>query len=134
VATDAVTIVQDFWFRMASNDFSTIAPLLAADFTLEWPQSNERIRGAENFIRVNADYPAAGPWRFTVNQIVGADRRVVSDVTVTDGASTARAISFFTIAAGKIIRLVEFWPEPYPAPRWRLHLVERITPPASAIT
>jgi hypothetical protein len=51
---------------------------------------------------------------------------VVSDVTVTDGVQTARAISFFTVAGGKIRRLVEFWPEPYEAPAHRAHLVERM--------
>jgi hypothetical protein len=47
-----------------------------------------------------------------------------SDVTVTDGVRTARAISFFTVAEGKVTRLVEFWPEPYAAPGNRVHLVE----------
>ena len=49
---------------------------------------------------------------------------IVSDVTVTDGVQTARAISFFSIAEGKVTRLVEFWPEPYTAPANRAHLVE----------
>jgi len=43
-----------------------------------------------------------------------------------DGTQHARAISFFTVANGKIIRLVEFWPEPYEAPSNRKHLVEAI--------
>ena len=55
-----------------------------------------------------------------------ADRMVkaVSDVTVTDGVQTARAISFFTVVAGKVARLVEFWPESYAAAANRSHLVE----------
>jgi len=36
----------------------------------------------------------------------------------------ARAISFFTVEGGKITRLVEYWPEPYPAATNRAHLVE----------
>jgi len=47
-----------------------------------------------------------------------------SDVSVTDGVQTARAISFFSVANGKVTRLVEFWPEPYAAPADRAHLVE----------
>ncbi|MFP3700704.1 nuclear transport factor 2 family protein, partial [Burkholderia sp. SIMBA_013] len=34
----------------------------------------------------------------------------VSDVSVTDGAVNARAISFFTVECGKIARMVEYWP------------------------
>jgi ketosteroid isomerase-like protein len=124
--TDAAALVRDFWARMASNEFATVAPLLAEDFLLEWPQSNERIRGAANFVQVNAAYPAAGPWRFTVNRVVGGGAQAVSDVTVTDGAQTARAISFFTTSGGRITRIVEFWPEPYEAPANRRHLIEPI--------
>jgi hypothetical protein len=107
-------IVSDYEYsKGATNDFSSVSAVLAPEFTLEWPQSNERIRGAKRFAQMNADYPAHGPWRFTVHRIVGSDSEAVSDVSVTDGVQSARAISFFTVAVGKITRLVEYWPEPY---------------------
>ncbi len=124
--SDPTSVVREFWRLMASNDFDSVAAVLADDFVLEWPQSRERIRGAANFARMNHGYPSHGPWRFTVHRIVGDDGEAVSDVTVTDGTQTARAISFFTIADGKIVRLVEFWPEPYAAPANRAHLAERM--------
>lgn len=122
----ASEIVQEFFARMNSNDFRAAADLLGDDFVLEWPQSQERIRGRENFIAVNAEYPAYGRWSFTVNRIVGNDTEAVSDVSITDGVQTARAITFSTIRAGKIVHQVEFWPEPYPAPANRAHLVEQM--------
>jgi hypothetical protein len=73
---------------------------------------------------MNQEYPAHGPWRFTVHRIVGSGTEAVSDVAVTDGAQHARAISFFTVAERKITRLVEFWPEPCPPATDRAHLVE----------
>ena len=121
---DAVALVRRFWALMAGNDFDAVAAVLAPDFALEWPQSNERIRGAARFARMNADYPAHAPWRFTVHRVVGGDGEAVSDVSVTDGVQHGRAISFFTVADGAITRIVEFWPEPYPAPANRSHLVE----------
>jgi hypothetical protein len=75
---------------------------------------------------MNREYPTHGPWRFTVNQVVGASDEAVSDVSVTDGVQSGRAISFFTIAQGKVTRIVEFWPEPYAAPANRAHLVETL--------
>lgn len=122
----AVELVREFWQRMASNDFPSVALVLAAEFTLEWPQSNERIRGASNFVRMNAEYPAHGRWLFTLNHLVGNAHEAVSDVSITDSMRHARAISFFTVADGKIVRIVEFWPEPYAAPAGRRHLVEPI--------
>ena len=120
----ADSIVGTFWSLMASNNFASVAAVLAPDFVLEWPQSRERIRGAERFARMNHEYPAHGTWRFTVNRIVAGASEAVSDVTVTDGVQTARAISFFTLHDAKIVRIVEYWPEPYPAPANRTHLVE----------
>jgi len=109
---------------MATNDFDSVGQVLSKDFTLEWPQSHERIRGAINFARMNAQYPAKGRWQFTVNRIVGSGNEAVSDVSVTDGHVRARAISFFTMSEGKISHIVEFWPDDYPAPANRRHLVE----------
>jgi hypothetical protein len=120
----AVEIAHEFWRCMATNEFRSVAIVLAPEFVLEWPQSKERIRGAENFARMNQEYSAHGPWQFTVNRVVGSEVAAVSDVTVTDGVQTGRAISFFEVAGGKITRIVEFWPEPYLAPATRAHLVE----------
>ena len=122
----AVEVVWKFWRLMNSNDFSSVAEVLSEKFVLEWPQSRERIRGAENFARMNAEYPAAGPWSFTVNRMVGGNQSASSVVTVTDGKATAQVISFFIVRMGKIGKLVEYWPEPYDAPAHRSHLVERL--------
>jgi ketosteroid isomerase-like protein len=123
----AENVVREYWRLMATNDFASVAAVLAPGFVLEWPQSNERIRGAANFARMNAEYPSHGPWRFEVHRIVASADSAVSDVGVTDGVQTARALSFFTVSEGRITRLVEFWPEPYAAPANRAHLVEPIS-------
>ena len=122
----AVEIAQDFWRLMATNDFQAVGAVLAPDFLLEWPQSKERIRGAERFAQMNQEYPAHGPWKFTINRLIGSESEAVSEVAITDGVQAARAISFFTVVQGKVTRLVEFWPEPYAPPANRAHLVEAI--------
>ncbi|MBI5268592.1 MAG: nuclear transport factor 2 family protein [Burkholderiales bacterium] len=115
---------------MATNDFAAVQAVLAPGFVLEWPQSRERIRGPERFVRMNAEYPAHGRWVFTHHRLVGGesagDGEVVTDVSVTDGVQSGRAISFFTVQGGRIVRLVEFWPEPYEPSPARAHLVERM--------
>lgn len=123
----AVEVVREFWRLMATNEFTAVGTILAPEFVLEWPQSNERIRGAERFARMNIEYPSHGPWQFTVHRLFGTETEAVSEVTVTDGVQTAKALSFFTVSHGKITRLVEFWPEPYAAPANRAHLVESMS-------
>ncbi len=120
----AVELVKKFWELMASNDFQSVGSILSDDFVLEWPQSGERIRGRDNYAAMNEEYPAHGRWTFTINRLVGNDHEAVSDVTVSDGLQVARALSFFETRDGKIIRMVEYWPEPFAARHERKHLVE----------
>jgi ketosteroid isomerase-like protein len=119
-----IAVVEEFWRLMATNDFDSVAAVLADDFVWELPQSKERVRGAKNFAQVNREYPANGPWHFEIHRIVGNESEAVSEVMVTDGVQTARAVSFFTMKHEKIHRLREYWPEPYTAPTGRAHLVE----------
>lgn len=121
---DGTALATGFWEAMATNDFARVRPLLATDFVLDWPQSGERIVGPDNFIRMNEEYPANGPWRFTVERLVGAADEAVTSVRVTDGVVHGRAITFFTVADGRISRIVEYWPEPFAARPERAHLVE----------
>jgi ketosteroid isomerase-like protein len=125
-SSNAIEVVSEFWRLMATNDFHAVSAVLSDEFVLEWPQSKERIRGAENFAKMNAEYPADGKWVFQINRLIGGESEAASDVSVTDGKQVGRAISFFTVARGKITKLVEFWPEPFDAPANRAHLVERM--------
>ena len=124
MTTSASETVHQFWRLMASNDFQSVTEVLSPQFVLEWPQSSEIIRGPERFALMNSEYPSHGTWSFTIHRMVAAEREVVTDVTVTDGVLSARAISFFTVDRGLITRLREFWPEPYDPPANRAHLVE----------
>jgi len=126
MTANAIEVVESFWKLMATNNFRSVGLFLSDDFVLEWPQSGERIRGRDNFAAMNEQYPAHGRWEFTVNRIIGSDVEAVSDVSVTDGVQQARAVSFFTIENGQILRMIEFWPDNYPAPENRRHLVERM--------
>ena len=126
IGDDAATVVATFWSLMESNDFRSVGAVLSDDFVLDWPQSGERIRGRNNFAAMNEAYPAHGRWHFTVNAIIGNGSGAVSDVSVTDGARMDRAVSFFTIRKGVMVKIIEFWPEPFPAPDNRRHLVERL--------
>src|ERR1044071_3345072 len=111
----AVDVVKKYWYLMNTNDFRSVGSLLSDDYVLEWPQSKERIRGRDKFAAMNEEYPAQGRWKFTVNRIIGSGDEAVSDVFVTDGVQRARVISFFNVSGKKIVKMIEFWPDDYPA-------------------
>lgn len=117
-------VVERFWAAMARNDFRAAGGVLHDDFVLNWPQSGECIRGRDNFIEINERYPAAGRWQFTVHRLVADSAIVVTDVTVTDGVQSGRAITFSEVRDGRIARQTEYWPDPFPAPAWRERWVE----------
>lgn len=113
---------------MNTNDFRAASNWLAEDFVCVWPQSNEIIRGRENFTAINQAYPAEGKWRFDVQEIVVDGNRVVSDVLVTDGNIKARAITFHNVSNGLIRSQKEFWPDEFAAPDWRSQWVNLPAP------
>jgi ketosteroid isomerase-like protein len=119
-------IVERFWATMQTNDFKAVGELLHDHYTLDWPQSGERIRGRANFVAVNENYPAHGRWEFTIHRILAEGNEVVSDVDVTDGIVRGRVITFSTIRDGKILHQTEFWPDPFEAAEWRALWIERI--------
>jgi ketosteroid isomerase-like protein len=110
---------------MQTNDFKAAGEFLHDDYVLEWPQSGERIRGRANFVAINENYPAHGRWEFAVRRVVAEQDEVVSDVEVTDGVITGRAITFSTIRDGKIAHQLEFWPDPFVPPGWRAEWTEK---------
>ena len=117
-------VVREFWRLMASNDFASVAAVLAPEFVVEWPQSKERIRGPQRFCQMNTEYPTTSRWRFQINRLVASGESVVTQVSLTDGAQSAEPTSFFTVREGKIVQLVEYWPEPFAPAEHRRHLVE----------
>lgn len=118
-------VVLSYWDAMRTNDFSRAAEWLAEDIVIDWPQSRERIRGRENFAALNSAYPAAGRWIFTMNRILAEGAEIVTDMTISDGAVVARALTFHSIKDGLIARQTELWPDDYLAPDWRAAWVER---------
>lgn len=99
-----------------------MADLLHDDFVCEWLQSRERIGGRDNFIAINTHYP--GQWRIKIVRLVDAGDELVTEIVVTDGQKTDRAVSFFQFKDDKIYQIREYWPEPYAAPDWRQQWVE----------
>jgi len=122
---DNKQLIEGFWAAMQTNDFKAAGGFLHDDYVLEWPQSGERIRGRANFVAINENYPAHGRWEFTIHRIIAEVDEVVSDVGVTDGVITGRAINFSTMRDGKIIHQTEFWPDPFEPAAWRAKWVEK---------
>ena len=101
----------------------------APDFVIEWPQSGERIRGIDNYRKLNEQYASA-----TGTSPTGKLRRVhhdgdllVSEGTIDYGDGVpVSVISIYEFRDGKVVRATEYFANPFEAPDWRAPFVERM--------
>ncbi|WP_345151727.1 nuclear transport factor 2 family protein [Nonomuraea rubra] len=106
------------------RDWEAFAALLAEDVVYEMPQTRERIRGKQLFLRFNMEYP--GDWHLKVRRIVADGRHAAAWLDTRVGDERQDACVWFEFSDdGLIRRVTDFWPEPYDPPAGREHLVER---------
>jgi ketosteroid isomerase-like protein len=119
-------VVTAYWAAANDRDWTAFGDLLADDVVYEGPQTRERVRGRSNYVRFNVEgFP--GDWRLEVVRIVGDERQAASWIEFTnDNGSAQPGICFFELSdAGRIVRITDFWPDPYELPAQRAHLVDR---------
>ncbi|MGA5495262.1 nuclear transport factor 2 family protein [Streptomyces cinereoruber] len=124
-STEASDVVGALWDRMQARDWDGLAALLTEDAVVEWPVSGERITGRDDYVAVNREYPEG--WSVRVLRIVAGDGEAVSEVEVPhEGVGTFRAVSFWTVRDGRIVRGTEYWTSPGadPRPAWRAAYTE----------
>ncbi len=117
-------LVIELWQRLGRFDFAGAGELLHDDYVCEWPQSKERIRGRENFVALNSNYP--GRWQAEVKRVIVEGNEAASEVILTYEDQTVIVASFYEMRDGKIYREADYWPEPYAAPEWRAQWVEEM--------
>lgn len=119
-----VEVISALWAAFDRFDFAAAGPLLHDSFVCDWPQSGERIRGRDNFIALNQNYP--GQWRIKIVRLLASGDEVVTECEVSDETVTNRAISFFRLKDGLIIHIREFWPDRMEAKADRAQWVEQL--------
>ena len=119
--------VESFWVAMQENDWHGAAGHFTPDCVIDWPCSDERIVGRENFAAIQARYPTnTGRWSFDVRRIVAENDMVVSEVTVTDGEQAARVVAFSILDGSQIAHQIEYWPMAYDPQPGREDLTQHI--------
>ena len=119
-------LVERFIASLEAREWDAWTRLLHPAVVYEIPQSRERIRGRDRYLRFNQEFP--GDWHLRPKVTIADERHgVVWFDWLLDGR-TDDAMAFFEFADGLITRITDFWPEPYEPPPGREHLVERWLP------
>jgi ketosteroid isomerase-like protein len=94
------------------------------DAVMEYPQSGERIVGAENRRGVYGNFP--GLPSIAPRELRAVGDLVVAEATLTYGGDARyESVFVFELRDGKIARETAYWSEPFDAPEWRAEWVER---------
>ncbi|HUQ43000.1 MAG TPA: hypothetical protein VM451_01120 [Candidatus Limnocylindria bacterium] len=136
--------VRSYAVALASGNQDELALLRHRDWTAEWPQSGERVRGHARALEADAAYPGGRPsvrpdrmigsedrWVVTpiysLQRIVGSGDSWWADGTVAypDG-STWHLAMLLELRDGQILRETSYFAEPFEAPAWRQPFAERI--------
>ena len=108
-----------------AREWDAFDALLRPEVVYEVPQSRERVHGREALRAFNTAYP--GDWHLGLAESYADNEGGVARLDWRIGVGeTDTAIVFFRFDDdGMIVRITDWWPEPYEPPAGRDHLVER---------
>jgi ketosteroid isomerase-like protein len=117
----------------SKGDVSAMAQAMdeyaSEDLVEEWPQSGERIRGRANVKKLTEGYGAAtgkSP-KMTFKRLTGGGDVYVVEATIDYGDGIP--VNYVGIAEfrdGKVVKMTEYFANPFEAPAWRADIVERM--------
>ena len=94
------------------------------DAIMDWPQSGEKVVGANNRRGIYQSFPQLPT--ITPRRIVSDGDLVVAEATLDYGAEIAsKTVFIFEFRDGKIAKETAYWSEPFEAPAWRAKWVEK---------
>ena len=95
------------------------------DYTMEMPQSGERIRGRENMGQYQEAYPT--PPIIHIRRVLVRDGLwVVEGVNDYGGGQVFNVVAIIELRDGKWWRDTRYYAEPFESPEWRAQWVERM--------
>jgi hypothetical protein len=123
---DAAWVAEEVWRRMGAADLDGARALLYDDYVQEWPQSGERIEGADDAMAINRNFPGGLPsMRIRRVQSAGDLATLEVELTYADG-SVYQGVSIMEVRDGKVARETDYFAQPFEAPQWRAQWVRRM--------
>lgn len=98
--------------------------LFLDDAVMDWPQSGERVVGAENRRGIYQSFPQLPT--IMPRRMVSDGDLVVAEATLDYGGGSAyKTVFIFEFKDGKIAKETAYWSEAFEAPAWRSKWVEK---------
>lgn len=101
--------------------------LFHEDAIMDWPQSGEKVVGAENRRGIYQSFPQLP--KITPRRMVSCGDLVVAEASLDYGdGKPLKTVFIFEFKNGKIAKETAYWSEPFEAPAWRGKWVEKNQP------
>lgn len=104
------------------RDIGIMDELFLEDAVMDWPQSGEKVVGAENRRAIYSAFPQFPT--ITPRRMVSGGDIVVAEALLDYDGPQYLTVFIFEFAGGRIARETAYWSEPFPAPDWRAQWVE----------
>ena len=123
---DSARIAEDLWSALGIGDFDVARRYMHDDYVQEWPQSRERIVGAEDAMAVNRNFPGGLP-ELSVRRVIGDGDLAVLETQLryADG-SEYLGVSIIEVRDGKVVKETDYFAQPFDAPQWRAQWVHHM--------
>ena len=115
--------ISRFFAAIQAGDRATLLEVLTPDAITRWPQSGERITGAESCVLVHENYPG-GPPPYSVVRMSGAGDVWVAELVAEYGTDRWHIASIIEFEGPRIARMTDYFGPTFPAPDWRRRWVQ----------
>ena len=118
-------VVEQLYQLMGKQDWDAARNYFHPDYVQEWPQSGERIRGMENALAINQNYPDFP--NMNTRRVTASGDVVTAELTLRyPQGGTFYGVSIFEFEDGKIVKETDYFAQPFEAPDWRSKWVEKM--------
>ena len=112
------------WEKVRAGDFAGAHVIYADDCIVDWPQSEERIRGKENLLALREAYPAGV--QFEVRRVIVRPDLCVSEYVIRYDGKPVNMVAIMEFEGTKVVRETHYFADPFQPPEWRAQWVEQM--------
>ena len=117
------TIIERLIACINDRKIEVMDELFLDDAVMDWPQSNEKVVGAENRRGIYQSFPQLPT--ITPRRMISDGELVVAEATLDYGGPAYKTVFIFEFSNGKIAKETAYWSEAFEAPAWRAQWVEK---------
>lgn len=122
-------VVRALWQSIEARNWAAAGRLLAEDVSIYWPHTGETIRGRDNYLGLNREYPEG--WSIEVLSVVPAGDQAAIEARVPhQRLGVSFVAGFYRVGGGLIADGTEYWVDEasQTPPDWRQRYTERAAP------